>query len=202
MKAYKNVVRQVLGYGEIKDNRTGTDTIAIAGHMFEHNMADGFPLLTTKYVPFGLVASELEFFLKGITDKKWLQERRNHIWDEWCNPKMVPYSHHPKVKERMMAETNLGPIYGYQWRNFGAPYTMYNQCSNNFGHYGVDQISKMVKDLKENPNDRGILVSAWNPAQLEEMALRPCHYGFQTTVINGKLNLLWNQRKYNRALQQ
>ena len=90
MKAYKKIVEEVLTHVQVKENRTGVDTIAIAGTMFKHDMADGFPLLTTKYVPFGLVASELEFFIKGITDKKWLQDRGNHIWDEWANPFKSP----------------------------------------------------------------------------------------------------------------
>lgn len=90
MKAYANIVKKILNEGVLKENRTGVDTIAIPGAMFEHDMAQGFPLLTTKYVPFHLVASELEFFIKGITDKEWLQKRNNHIWDEWCSPSKWP----------------------------------------------------------------------------------------------------------------
>ena len=86
MQAYLDLVKNILERGERKENRTGIDTIAIAGAMFEHNMSKGFPLLTTKKVPFRLVATELEFFIKGLTDKKWLQDKNNHIWDEWCTP--------------------------------------------------------------------------------------------------------------------
>ena len=86
MKAYLNIVQNVLTNGVVKKNRTGVDAITLAGCMFEHDMSDGFPLLTTKTVPFRLVASELEFFIKGITDKNWLREQNNHIWDEWCSP--------------------------------------------------------------------------------------------------------------------
>jgi len=92
MKAYLEIVKTILRKGEEKEDRTGTGTLAIAGACFQHDMANGFPLLTTKKVPFRLVATELEFFIKGITDKKWLQEHDNHIWDEWCTPLKVPYA--------------------------------------------------------------------------------------------------------------
>ena len=86
MEAYLDIVRQILQNGVKKENRTGIDTLALSGMKFEHDMTDGFPLLTTKKVPFRLISSELEFFIQGLTDKRWLQERNNHIWDEWCNP--------------------------------------------------------------------------------------------------------------------
>lgn len=196
MIAYKQIVRKILNEGKIKKNRTGVNTIAIAGAMFEHNMAEGFPLLTTKYVPFNLVASELEFFIKGITDKKWLQDRNNHIWDEWCSPTKVPYGHDSEIKKKMMEERELGPIYGSQWRGFNRVYLGYNKQ----GWGGVDQLKNVVKTLKNNPDDRRMIVSAWNPINLVEMALPPCHYSFQVTVINNKLNLMWNQRSVDVAL--
>jgi len=199
MLPYKQIVRKVLNEGCVKENRTGVNTIAIAGAMFEHDMTDGFPLLTTKYVPFGLVASELEFFIKGITDKNWLRDRDNHIWDEWCSPKLVPYSHDTKIQDHMKAERDLGPIYGWQWRHFGGVYLGYSGILNrNFA--GVDQLKNLVNTLKTNPDDRRMIVSAWNPTDLDQMALPPCHYGFQVTVINGRLNLLWNQRSVDVAL--
>ena len=191
MIAYKQVVRRVLNEGKIKENRTGVNTLALAGAMFEHDMAKGFPLLTTKFVPFNLVASELEFFLKGITDKKWLQDRNNHIWDEWCSPTKVAYGHDKESKKKMMEERDLGPIYGSQWRNFNMQYRDHKEqkCG------GVDQLKELVTALKTVPDSRRMLVSAWNPMDLKDMALPPCHYSFQVTIINGKLNLLWNQRK-------
>ncbi len=197
MKSYLDIVQKILNEGVMKGNRTGTDTLAIAGAMFEHDMSEGFPLLTTKRVPFRLVSSELEFFLKGITDKNWLRERDNHIWDEWCSSDVVAYSHDEEAQARMKEERELGPIYGFQWRNFGADY-------KNHGHdhsgEGVDQIQKLVDTLKKNPYDRRMIVSAWNPQALSRMALPPCHYGFQVTVIDGKLNLMWNQRSVDTAL--
>jgi thymidylate synthase len=165
--------------------------------MFEHDMAKGFPLLTTKKTPFRLVASELEFFVKGITDKRWLQDRGNHIWDEWANPKKAPYGHDAEAKRRMMDERDLGPIYGFQWRHFGAPYAGH---AEDYAGRGVDQLRRVVETLKTDPNDRRMIVSAWNPTQLDEQGLPPCHFVFQVTVINGKLNLLWNQRSVDVPL--
>ncbi|HOW37082.1 MAG TPA: thymidylate synthase, partial [Candidatus Pacearchaeota archaeon] len=119
MEEYLRIVKEVLENGNLKSNRTGVDTISISGAMFEHDMSQGFPLLTTKDVPLRLIASELEFFIKGITDKKWLQDRNNHIWDEWCSPLKVPYGHDEETKRKMFEERDLGPIYGFQWRHFG-----------------------------------------------------------------------------------
>ena len=197
MKKYLEILDQILTEGEYKDNRTGIGTYAVSGVKFEHDMSEGFPLLTTKNVPFRLVASELEFFIKGLTDKKWLQDRNNHIWDEWCNPQKVPYGHSEETKQRMAAERDLGPIYGWQWRNFGAEYKDNN---HNYNGQGVDQLEGIINTLKDNPNDRRMIVSAWNPKDLDKMALPPCHYQFQVTVIGDKLNLLWSQRSVDSVL--
>jgi len=197
MKAYLDIVQKILNTGFRKTNRTGIDALAIAGAMFEHDMAEGFPLLTTKKVPFRLIGSELEFFIRGITDKEWLREQNNHVWDEWCSPDAVPYGNDEQTKAKMMAERELGPIYGWQWRNFGARYTAYNLPPEG---QSLDQLSQAVQTLKTDPNNRRMLVSAWNPLDLSHMALPPCHYAFQVTVINGKLNLLWNQRSVDVAL--
>lgn len=197
MQAYLKIIKQVLDHGERKDNRTGVRTKAIAGAFFEHNMQEGFPLLTTKKIPFRLIASELEFFIKGITDKERLLARNNHIRDEWCSPDRVPYSHDAATQEAMKAERELGPIYGFQWRHFGAKYQTF---STNYDQQGVDQLKNLIQTLKKNPSDRRMMVSAWNPMDLEHMALPPCHYGFQVTVINGKLNLLRNQRSVDVGL--
>jgi thymidylate synthase len=197
MKAYLDIVQKVLETGVRKQNRTGIDTLAIAGAMFEHDMADGFPLITTKQVPFRLVATELQFFIGGHTDKKWLQDRNNHIWDEWCCPFIVPYGHDQETKDKMRSERDLGPVYGWQWRHFGASYS--NYISPAYG-IEVDQLAALVKQLKTNPYDRRMIVTAWNPCDLDMMALPPCHYAFQVTVIEDRLNLLWNQRSVDVAL--
>lgn len=197
MQAYLDIVKKILETGERKPNRTGVDTIAIAGAIFEHDMSKGFPMLTTKKVPFKVVASELEFFIKGLTDKRWLQERNNHIWDEWCSPKKVAYGHDAETKNKMKEERDLGPIYGFQWRHFNAEY---DNFASDYSGQGIDQLKKVVEKLKSDPSDRRMIVSAWNPSKLHEMALPPCHYAFQITVINGKLNLLWNQRSVDTML--
>lgn len=171
--------------GEETANRTGINTIAIDGVMLKHNMSEGFPLLTTKKVNFGLVASELEFFIKGITSKKWLQDRGNHIWNPWCSPINVPYGNDEKTKKKMEEEDDLGPIYGAQWRSFG---------DEEEGLRSVDQLKNCVDRLKTNPECRRNIVSAWNPLELHRMALVPCHVLFRVGVRNGKINLSWYQR--------
>lgn len=197
MESYLKIVKKILAEGEKKEDRTGTGTISISGVMFEHDMKNGFPLLTTKKVPLRLVASELEFFIKGLTDKQWLIDNNNHIWDEWCSPEKVPYAHDEETKLKMMKERELGPVYGYQWRNFGAKYVSYDKEPEG---KGVDQLKYVVETLKNNPSDRRMIVMAWNPVDKPRMALPPCHFCFQVTVTNGKLNLMWNQRSVDVAL--
>ncbi len=197
MQSYLDIVKRVLEEGKEKTDRTGVGTLAIAGAMFEHDMSKGFPLLTTKKVPLRLVATELEFFIKGITDKEWLKEKNNHIWDEWCNPKKVPYAHDEETKKKMVEERDLGAIYGFQWRHFNANYENHD---TDYSGQGIDQLKKVIDKLKKDPNDRRMIVSAWNPCMLDQMALPPCHYLFQVSVINNKLNLLWNQRSVDTML--
>lgn len=197
MKAYHDIVSHILNTGVLKDNRTGTKAFTVAGAMFEHDMSEGFPLLTTKSVPFRLIASELEFFIKGYTNKEWLKVRDNHIWDEWARPSKAKYGHSEEAKKKMLDETDLGPIYGFQWRHFNAQYI---DEHTQYGNQGIDQLQKLITTLKTNPNDRRMIVMAWNPIQMADMGLPPCHYGFQVTVINGKLNLLWNQRSVDVML--
>jgi len=197
MRAYLEIVDKILKEGVLCENRTGISAYTVAGAIFEHDMQDGFPLLTTKKVPFKLIASELEFFIKGITDKEWLIERKNHIWDEWAKPQLAPYGHDEASKKKMLEERDLGPIYGFQWRHFNAPYDKFD---SDYRDKGVDQLKKVIETLKLNPRDRRMIVSAWNPQQFGEMALPPCHYAFQVTVIDSKLNLLWNQRSVDTML--
>jgi thymidylate synthase len=197
VQAYLDIVTRILERGVPKRNRTGVDALTVAGVLFEHDMAAGFPLLTTKAVPFRLVASELEFFLRGITDKDWLRTRNNHIWDEWCSPDRVPYGHDPDTLRRMREERELGPIYGWQWRHFGAEYVAFDQPPRGTG---VDQLERLVERLAADPDDRRLIVSAWNPVDFPRMALPPCHYCFQVTVTDRRLNLMWNQRSVDVAL--
>ncbi len=197
MQAYLDIVKRVLENGDIKHNRTGVDAAVVPGTMFEHDMSKGFPLLTTKNVVLRLISSELEFFIKGITDKNWLRDRDNHIWDEWCSPEKIKYGHDEETREKMMSENELGPIYGWQWRNFGADYVAHDQPP---AGQGIDQLKNIIDKLKTDPDDRRMIVSAWNPVDFHRMALPPCHYSFQVTVTAGKLNLLWNQRSVDVAL--
>ncbi len=194
---YLSIVRRIVEEGEWKDNRTGVKAKSIAGAIFEHDMSNGFPLLTTKKMPFKNVASELEFFIKGITDKKWLQDRKNHIWDEWANQAKVKYGHTEEEKKKMLEERDLGPVYGWQWRHFGAEYVSYD---TDYNGKGIDQLANVVKKLKTDPTDRRMIVSAWNPPQIPMMGLPACHYAFQVTVIGDKLNLLWDQRSVDTML--
>lgn len=197
MKAYLDIVKKILETGTRQENRTGIDALVIAGTIFQHDMKDGFPLLTTKKVPYRLVAIELEFFIKGITDKKWLQERNNHIWDEWCTPLKVPYAHDEETKRRMLEERDLGTIYGWEWRHFGASYKSYD---TDYAGQGVDQLKTLVDTLKTDPRNRRMLVLAWNPLDINKAVPPYCHYAFQITVIGNRLNLFWNQRSVDVAL--
>lgn len=197
MQSYLNIVKHILEHGELKQNRTGVSALTVAGAMFEHDMALGYPLLTTKKMPFKVMATELEFFIKGITDKQWLKDHNCHIWDEWANPKKAPYGHDQESKQRMADERDLGSVYGFQWRHFNAPYENFD---SNYSGKGIDQLKNLVDMLKTNPNDRRMIVCAWNPGMMSQMALPPCHYAFQITVINEKLNLMWNQRSVDTML--
>lgn len=178
MLSYKEIADKVLTHGAVKGNRTGTPTLSLSGLMFEHDMSKGFPLLTTKRMAWRAIRAELQFFIMGYTNKRWLQNRGVHIWDQWCSPEKVPYGTDPETRQRMREETSLGPIYGAQWRNFN----------------GVDQFANLIDTIKKDPDDRAMIVTAWNPAELNKMALRPCHYGFQIVVTDGRMDLLWNQR--------
>jgi thymidylate synthase len=196
MRAYLEIVDEIFTRGKLKHNRTGVDTIAIEGATFRHDMSKGFPLLTTKKIKFENVASELEFFIKGITDKKWLRDRGNPIWNDWRSSQNYDYN----IDESMLREykdRELGPIYGFNWRHFGAKYEGFDK---DYLGKGFDQLEYVIKLLKIDPNSRRMYVSAWNPAQINEMALPPCHYGFYINVLENKLNLTWDQRSVDTAI--
>ncbi|MBN1596420.1 thymidylate synthase [candidate division FCPU426 bacterium] len=192
MKSYLELVEKVLTEGKIKNNRTGVPALTIAGAMLQHDLQSGFPLLTTKKMAFKAIRVELEFFIKGLTDKAWLKERGCHIWDEWCSPDHVPAGISEAERKRIqLAENDLGPIYGFQWRHFGKSAGIPE---------GVDQLQTVVETLKTNPSDRRLLVSAWNPLALPHQALPPCHVLFHLVVIENKLNLAWFQRSCDLML--
>jgi len=197
MRAYLDIVRRILDEGVDTNNRTGIDTRAISGAFFEHDMSEGFPLLTTKKMSTKNIRTELEFFIKGFTDKKWLQDRGNKIWNEWCNPEIVQYGHDDETKRRMEKERDLGPVYGWQWRHLGATYQGYE---HDYTGEGIDQLADVVEKLSTTPTDRRMIVTAWAPRDIDKMALPACHYGFQVLVRSGKLDLLWNQRSVDTML--
>lgn len=219
MKAYLDIVNKVLTEGVMKGNRTGIDTLAVPFVHFEHDMSKGFPLLTTKKMPIKSVAVELEGFLKGITSKKWYQERGCNIWNEWCNPKKIPeyvvdyekIMRHPETHwmippmrpisdyERIQyqrQEDDLGPIYGFQWRRFNEVYSEHD----NGALKGVDQLRKIVDTLHKNPLDRRMVCLAWNPQQIDQMALPSCHTMWNVVVIGDTINLGWYQRSCDLML--
>ena len=193
---YLNLVQEILKAPK-KDNRTWIGTHAIACQSIRHDMADGFPLLTTKKVPMRVLAVELEGFIKWINSKKRFQDRNCHIRDEWCNPKKVAYGHDEETKKKMMEEDDLGRIYGVQRRD-----RMWNPAED---RAGIDQLKILVETLKTNPFDRRMIVNARNPSELDQMALPPCHYSRQVIVTLNKegqkvLNLTWNQRSVDTML--
>ena len=186
MRQYLDLLKTILETGTLKHNRTGIDTISAPCQFIRHDMRTGFPLLTTKKVGLKTICGELEMFIKGEHSKKFLHERNVKIWNEWCNPKKVPYSTDPEQQKLMAAEDDLGKIYGFQW--------------NNFNDSGVNQLKNAVETLKTNPTDRRMLVSAWNPLQLNEMALPPCHFCFQLISDGEYVDLIWNQRSLDAFL--
>lgn len=166
MKQYLDLMRRVREHGTRKSDRTGTGTLSVFGHQMRFDLNDGFPAVTTKKLHFKSIIHELLWFLRGDTNIAYLRENGVSIWDEWAD-----------------ANGNLGPVYGYQWRSWPAP----------DGRH-IDQISRVVEQLKADPDSRRIIVSAWNVGQLEEMALAPCHAFFQFYVADGKLSCQLYQR--------
>ncbi|MHB1145861.1 MAG: thymidylate synthase [Thiobacillus sp.] len=166
MKPYLDLMRHVLEHGTKKDDRTGTGTLSVFGWQMRYNLAEGFPLVTTKKCHLRSILHELLWFLQGDTNIKYLKENGVSIWDEWADE-----------------NGNLGPVYGHQWRSWPR---------SDGGT--IDQISEAVKTLRTNPDSRRIIVSAWNVADLDRMALAPCHAFFQFYVADGKLSCQLYQR--------
>ena len=166
MKQYLDLLEHVMGAGTDRGDRTGTGTRSVFGYQMRFDLSEGFPLLTTKKLHLRSIIYELLWFLKGDTNIAWLKENGVSIWDEWADEK-----------------GDLGPVYGYQWRSWPTP---------DGGH--VDQIAKLVEGIRTNPYSRRHIVSAWNPALVDEMALPPCHCLFQFYVADGKLSCQLYQR--------
>jgi len=166
MQAYLELLRRARHEGTFKSDRTGTGTYSVFGHQMRFNLAEGFPVLTTKKLHLKSIIHELLWFLAGDTNIQYLKDNGVRIWDEWADE-----------------NGNLGPVYGYQWRSWPAP----------DGRH-IDQISNVVEMIKRNPDSRRLIVSAWNPALVDDMALPPCHALFQFYVADGKLSCQLYQR--------
>ena len=172
MKQYLDLLHRIVTEGVQKGDRTGTGTLSVFGHQMRFNMQDGFPLLTTKKLHLKSIIYELLWFLKGDTNVKFLQEHGVRIWNEWADE-----------------NGELGPVYGHQWRSWP-----------DYKGGTIDQIQQVVDALRHNPNSRRMLVTAWNPAEVDDMALPPCHCLFQFYVANGKLSLQLYQRSADTFL--
>ncbi|MCU7875988.1 MAG: thymidylate synthase [Candidatus Thiodiazotropha sp. (ex Lucinoma borealis)] len=166
MRQYLDLMRHVRDHGVVKEDRTGTGTRSVFGYQMRFDLGDGFPLLTTKRLHLRSIIHELLWFLKGDTNIRYLKENGVSIWDDWADEK-----------------GDLGPVYGYQWRSWPAP---------DGGQ--IDQISQLVQQIRQNPDSRRLIVSAWNPAQVEHMALPPCHCLFQFYAAEGRLSCQLYQR--------
>ena len=166
MKQYLELMRHVRDNGIEKEDRTGTGTLSVFGYQMRYNLAEGFPVVTTKKLHLRSIIHELLWFLKGDTNIKYLQDNNVRIWDEWAD-----------------AEGNLGPVYGSQWRSWPAADGKH-----------IDQISQLIEQIKNNPDSRRLIISAWNVAEIKNMALPPCHAFFQFYVADGKLSCQLYQR--------
>ena len=184
MKQYLDLLRIVLEKGDDRDDRTGTGTRGIFGHQMRFDLEDGFPLLTTKKLHLKSILHELFWFLRGETHVKSLQDAGVRIWNEWATAEQTA-----KFGRR---EGDLGPVYGHQWRNFGA--TPKADGSGTWENDGVDQIKRLLHDLREKPYSRRHIVTGWNPKEADQVALPPCHTLFQFYVSRGRLSCQLYQR--------
>ncbi|MBP2279830.1 thymidylate synthase [Psychrobacter sp. PL15] len=181
-QAYLDLLRDVLENGTEKGDRTGTGTLSHFGAQLRFDLATGFPLLTTKKVHFKSIVYELLWFLTGSTHVDYLQQHNVRIWNEWATAEQTAHFNRPAG--------DLGPVYGHQWRNYGAS----KSADGSYNDDGVDQITKVIEQIKTNPNSRRLIVSGWNPCEAEQVALPPCHTMFQFFVADNKLSCQLYQR--------
>ncbi|MBP3946657.1 thymidylate synthase [Psychrobacter sp. K31L] len=181
-QAYLDLLRLVLNEGTEKGDRTGTGTLSHFGAQLRFDLASGFPLLTTKKVHFKSIAYELFWFLSGSTHVDYLQANGVRIWNEWATAEQTARFNRPAG--------DLGPVYGHQWRNYGAT----KDEDGNYHADGVDQITQVIEQIKTNPNSRRLIVSGWNPGEADQVALPPCHTMFQFFVADNKLSCQLYQR--------
>ncbi|XP_054761907.2 thymidylate synthase-like [Lytechinus pictus] len=189
---YLDLIRHIMVHGQVKGDRTGTGTKSIFGAQSRYNLRDQFPLLTTKRVFWRGVAEELLWFVKGCTNATELKDKNIHIWDANGSKDFLE-----KRGLGHYEEGDLGPVYGFQWRHFGAEY---KDRFTDYSGQGVDQLANVIKTIRENPDDRRIIMSAWNPPDLPKMALPPCHAFVQFYVCNGELSCQLYQRSGDMGL--
>lgn len=190
---YLETIRRIIDTGYKREDRTGVGTLSIFGTQMRYSLRDNIiPLLTTKRVFFRGVAEELLWFIRGSTNAKDLQAKNIHIWDGNSTREFLDAS---GFIDRQ--EGDLGPVYGFQWRHFGAKY---KTCYDDYTGEGIDQLSEVINRIKNNPNDRRIIMSAWNPIDIPEMALPPCHCLAQFFVANGELSCQLYQRSADMGL--
>jgi len=182
MNTYLDLLRHVMTQGADKTDRTGTGTRSVFGYQMRFDLQKGFPILTTKRVHFKSVAIELLWFLRGDTHVQYLQEQGVSIWDEWATADQCARFGRP--------EGELGPVYGHQWRNFGAT----KNADGSYNADGFDQLKWLINEIKTNPDSRRLIISGWNPVEANQVALPPCHTLFQFYVANGKLSCQLYQR--------
>ncbi|KRM87383.1 thymidylate synthase [Lacticaseibacillus thailandensis] len=215
-QAYLDLARHILDDGHYKDDRTGTGTYSIFGYQMRFNLQEGFPLLTTKKVPLGLIKSELLWFLHGDTNIRFLLQHKNHIWDEWAFKKWIesPEYHGPDMTDfgrRHLVDADFNAQYQEQKRAFDDRILHDDDFAAHYGDLGnvygsqwrawrtstggtIDQLGHVIEQIKHNPDSRRLIVSAWNPEDVPTMALPPCHTMFQFYVNDGKLSLQLYQR--------
>ncbi|XP_055913876.1 thymidylate synthase [Eupeodes corollae] len=189
---YLDLIQKIINKGVARSDRTGVGTLSLFGAQMRFDMRECFPLLTTKRVFWRAVAEELIWFVHGKTDSKLLQEKNIHIWDGNSTREFLD-----KCGFTDREEGDLGPVYGFQWRHFGATY---RTCHDDYTGEGIDQLNEVINRIRENPTDRRIIMSAWNPCDLPKMALPPCHCLAQFYVANGELSCQLYQRSADMGL--
>ena len=192
-KQYLDLVEDILNNGIEAPCRTGNKVLVTLNKSLTWDLKNGFPLLTFRRIPFKGVKGEVSCFLEGVTDKRIYRERGCNYWNEWCNPKKVPYSD----KEGMKQENDLGNIYGFSWLHFGQEYS---GLEEDYTNTGINQVKQVVETLKTNPYDRRMIVTAWDPAHMDTMGLPPCLHTWQFNYVGNRLHLTGLQRSADTIL--
>jgi thymidylate synthase len=180
---YKNLINETIQFGTKRVTRSGVYAYSLMGKSLEHDMSDGFPLLTIRKMPQKSIRVETEFYLKGYTDRSWLQKNGCTFWNNWENKEFED-------------KDDLGPTYGFEWRNWGKEYLGINKHNGK----GIDQIQLLLKEIKENPESKRLIVTQWNPSDVSKFVIPPCPFSFQIIKYENKLNLIFYQRSGDLCL--